>query len=99
MPGAFDFASHFRDDFYTCLTARGDALFEITDAMLCENRPVTSPVDLTLLAEHRRAPGSKNRRPATRYVVGKPSDAPKASLNATNSKPTEVKRQAQIFHA
>ena len=54
---AFDFASHFREDFYACLTRRGDTLFELTDAMLCENGPVTSPVDLTLLSEHRRGHG------------------------------------------
>ncbi|GAA2464619.1 NF041680 family putative transposase [Streptomyces mauvecolor] len=55
---AFDFTSHFREDFYACLTRRGDTLFELTDAMLCEDRPVTSPVDLTLLAEHRRGHGA-----------------------------------------
>jgi hypothetical protein len=55
---AFDFASHFREDFYACLTRRGDTLFEVTDAMLCENGPVTSPVDLTLVAEHRRGHGA-----------------------------------------
>jgi hypothetical protein len=37
---------------------RGDTLFELCDAMLCENGPVTSPVDLTLLAEHRRGHGA-----------------------------------------
>jgi hypothetical protein len=45
---AFDFASDFR----------GDTLFELTDVMLCENGPVTSPVDLALLAEHRRGRGA-----------------------------------------
>lgn len=55
---AFDFTSHFREDFYACLTRRGDTLFELCDAMLCENGPVTSPVDLTLLAEHRRGHGA-----------------------------------------
>ncbi|MER5852945.1 NF041680 family putative transposase [Streptomyces sp. NPDC002012] len=55
---AFGFASHFREDFYACLTRRGDTLFELTDAMLCENGPVTSPVDLTLVAEHRRGHGA-----------------------------------------
>jgi hypothetical protein len=55
---AFDFASHFREDFYACLARRGDTLFELCDAMLCENGPVTSPVDLTLLAEHRRGHGA-----------------------------------------
>ncbi|MEU7162553.1 NF041680 family putative transposase [Streptomyces chrestomyceticus] len=55
---AFDFTSHFREDFYACLSRRGDTLFELTDAMLCEGGPVTSPVDLTLLAEHRRGHGA-----------------------------------------
>jgi hypothetical protein len=55
---AFDFAPHFREVLYACLTRRGDALFELGDAMLCENGPVTSPVDLTLLAEHRRGHGA-----------------------------------------
>ncbi|GAA3598334.1 hypothetical protein GCM10022295_93150 [Streptomyces osmaniensis] len=55
---AFDFTSHFREDLCACLNRRGDALFELTDAMLCENGPVTSPVDLMLLAEHRRGHGA-----------------------------------------
>ncbi|WP_328285925.1 NF041680 family putative transposase [Streptomyces sp. A1-5] len=55
---AFDFASHFREDLYACLTARGDTLFELCDAMLCESGPVISPADLTLLAEHRRGHGA-----------------------------------------
>ncbi len=55
---AFDCASHFREDFYACLTRRGDTLFELCDATLCENGPVTSPVVLTLLAEHRRGHGA-----------------------------------------
>lgn len=55
---AFAVASRFRGDFYASLTARGDTLFEITDALLCENGPVTAPVDLTLLAEHRRGHGA-----------------------------------------
>ena len=31
----------FRRDFYECLTARADALFELTDAVLCTDGPVT----------------------------------------------------------
>lgn len=63
---AFDFTSHFREDFYGCLTRRGDTLFEVTDAMLCENGPVTLPVDLTLLAEHRRGHGASSGAPPLR---------------------------------
>lgn len=54
----FDFASHFGEDFYSCLTQRGDTLFELTDAMAGVDGPVISPVDLTLLAEHRRGHGA-----------------------------------------
>jgi len=59
VPGeAFAEASRFRDDFFDCLTARGDELFELADALLCVDGPVTSPVDLTLVAEHRRGHGA-----------------------------------------
>lgn len=54
----FAVASHFRDDFYACPTARRDELFELTDALLCADGPVRTPVDLTLLAEHRRGHGA-----------------------------------------
>ena len=43
---------------YRCLTARSDALFELTDAVLCADGPVKSLVDLTLTAEHRRGHGA-----------------------------------------
>ena len=36
----------FRQEFYTSLTARADALFELTDALLCADGPVRSLVDL-----------------------------------------------------
>jgi hypothetical protein len=48
----------FRREFYASLAARSDALFELTDAVLCANGPVTSLVELTLLAEHRRGHGA-----------------------------------------
>ena len=48
----------FRREFYACLTARTDALFELTDAVLCADGPVTSLVELTLTAEHRRGHGA-----------------------------------------
>jgi hypothetical protein len=40
------------------LTRRADALFELTDAVLCTNGPVTSMVGLSLVAEHRRGHGA-----------------------------------------
>jgi hypothetical protein len=48
----------FRQEFYRSLTARADALFELTDAVLCADGPVTSLVELTLVAEHRRGHGA-----------------------------------------
>ncbi|MFI1503662.1 NF041680 family putative transposase [Streptomyces sp. NPDC020597] len=51
-------ASRFREDLFDCLTKRGDELFELVDALLCADGPVTSPVDLTLVAEHRRGHGA-----------------------------------------
>ncbi|SFM55825.1 DDE superfamily endonuclease [Streptomyces sp. cf124] len=50
--------SHFRGQFYDCLYTRADALFELTDAVLCSDGPVTSLVELTLTAEHRRGHGA-----------------------------------------
>ncbi|MGN9847450.1 transposase [Nonomuraea sp. H19] len=50
--------SRFRNDVYACLRARADALFELTEALLCEPGPVHSPVDLTLSPEYRRGHGA-----------------------------------------
>ncbi|MFF7358578.1 NF041680 family putative transposase [Streptomyces filipinensis] len=63
LPGAvrreaFAEASRFRGEFYECLTARRDALSEWVDAVLCADGAVKSPVDLTLLPEHRRGHGA-----------------------------------------
>ncbi|MER5436631.1 NF041680 family putative transposase [Streptomyces sp. NPDC002588] len=54
----FATASRFREDLFECLTARGDELFELADALLCADGPVRAPVDLTLVAEHRRGHGA-----------------------------------------
>ncbi|MCA1707010.1 MAG: transposase, partial [Actinobacteria bacterium] len=48
----------FRQEFYRCLTARADTLFELGDAVLCAEGPVTSLVELSLVAEHRRGHGA-----------------------------------------
>jgi hypothetical protein len=50
--------ARFRRDFYRCLNARADALFELVDAMLCTDGPVTSLAGLSLAAEHRRGHGA-----------------------------------------
>jgi len=44
--------------FYDCLTGRADALFELTDAVLCADGRVTSLVELSLVGEHRRGHGA-----------------------------------------
>jgi hypothetical protein len=46
--------SRLRREFEACLTARADALCELAEAVLCADGPVTSLVELTLVAEHRR---------------------------------------------
>ena len=48
----------FRREFYACLTARADALFELTDAVLCADGPVRSLVELSLVGAHRRGHGT-----------------------------------------
>ncbi|WBP91311.1 transposase [Kitasatospora cathayae] len=50
--------SRFRADFYDCLRGRGDALFELADALLCTEGPVKTLVDLALAPEHRRGHGA-----------------------------------------
>lgn len=50
--------SEFRQEFYQCLRRRGDACFELADAVLCADRPVGSLVGLSLTAEHRRGHGA-----------------------------------------
>lgn len=52
-----DDLARFRSGFYDCLTARADALFELSDAVLCSDGPVTTLVGLSLTAEHRRGHG------------------------------------------
>lgn len=48
----------FRRDYHACLTLRADALFELTDAVLCTDGPVVSLPELSLTAEHRRGHGA-----------------------------------------
>jgi DDE superfamily endonuclease len=55
---ALSVLSAFRAGFYRALTARADALFELTEAVLCADGPVKALVDLTLTAEHRRGHGA-----------------------------------------
>lgn len=55
--GALGELARFRQGFYEALTARADALFELTDAVLCTDGPVRTLVDLSLAPEHRRGHG------------------------------------------
>jgi hypothetical protein len=48
----------FRRSLYECLHPRGDALFELTDAILTADSAVPSPVHLSLQSSHRRGWGS-----------------------------------------
>jgi hypothetical protein len=56
--GALGDLSRFRQEFYQSLSARADTLFELTDAVLCVDGPVTSLAELSLAAEHRRGHGA-----------------------------------------
>jgi len=50
--------SRFRRELQACLTARGDEIFELADAVLCAGGPVRSLAGLSLAAEHRRGHGA-----------------------------------------
>ncbi|MFG2950471.1 NF041680 family putative transposase [Streptomyces adustus] len=60
VPGseALNLLSRFRVEFYECLYKRADALFELTDAVLCTDGPVKTLVELSLATEHRRGHGA-----------------------------------------
>ena len=55
---ALSVLSRFRLDFHGCLTARGDELSELADALLCTEGPVKTLVGLSLAPEHRRGHGA-----------------------------------------
>ncbi len=50
--------SRFRQDFHACLTARGDELCELADAVLCAGGPVRNLAGLSLAPGHRRGHGA-----------------------------------------
>src|SRR5580700_7068787 len=50
--------SRFRADFHACLAARGDAIFELADAVLCAGGPVRNLAALSLAPEHQRGHGA-----------------------------------------
>ena len=55
---ARDRLAAFRGELYACFTARGDALFELADAVLCAEGPVKTLVGLSLVPEHQRGHGA-----------------------------------------
>jgi hypothetical protein len=48
----------FRGELYGCLGRRADELFELTEALLCADGPVSTLVGLCLAPEHRRGHGA-----------------------------------------
>jgi hypothetical protein len=55
---ARDRLTAFRRELYECFSARADALFELSDAVLCAEAPVKTLVGLSLVPEHRRGHGA-----------------------------------------
>lgn len=55
---AIDVLAEFREQLYRCLTRRPDALFELTEALLCTDGPVKTLVGLSLAPEHRCGHGA-----------------------------------------
>jgi hypothetical protein len=93
----------FRQEFYNCLIARADAWFELCDAVLCVDGPVTSLVELSLAAEHRRGhgalcdslyragstlAGSATLLPASRYHAAPAAGSCWLLMSATGCAPT-----------
>ncbi|WP_306370836.1 hypothetical protein [Nocardiopsis sp. CC223A] len=56
--GSLPALSRFRADLHACLPRRADALFELCDAILCADSPVTCLPEPTLFAEHQRGHGA-----------------------------------------
>src|SRR3954453_23900571 len=61
----------FRGELYRCLGRRRDELFELTDALLCAEGPVSSLVGLQV--DH--LPGSREARPLWGWTSGRGADA------------------------
>jgi hypothetical protein len=55
---AYEALRDFRRRLYGCLASRADALFELTDAILCADHAVTSLVQLSLVPAFRRGHGA-----------------------------------------
>jgi hypothetical protein len=58
LPEARRALAGFRRQLHWCLTARGDELFELADAVLCADGPVRDLAGLSLVPGHRRGHGA-----------------------------------------
>ncbi|GAA2744180.1 hypothetical protein GCM10010440_26690 [Kitasatospora cinereorecta] len=84
--------SRFRGEFYSCLTRRGDALFELSYAVLCADGPVRSLVELSVAGEHhRRGHGGLYAAPARGRID---ADRMRQALAAVRARPAGIVRQA-----
>jgi hypothetical protein len=93
---AFAEASRFRDEFYECLTARREELFEPADAVLCADGAVKSPVDLTLLPEHHRGHGAMyGGLNHGRIDTGREQQHPRQPVNPSKPAPLATDRHVQ----
>ncbi|GAA2071754.1 hypothetical protein GCM10009780_04150 [Actinomadura alba] len=63
VAGALGELSWFRREFYQCLTARADALFELTNAVLCADGPVHSLADTSWREKSPPRPASATKSP------------------------------------
>ncbi|MGQ4418162.1 transposase, partial [Streptomyces sp. SAS_269] len=98
--------SCFRGEFYSCLTARSDALFELADAVLCGDGPVRSLPELSLVGEHRRGHGGLYSAVARgrvdtdrlrRVLASVPLHRP-PPLRSTGAHPPTVRRRTPDEH-
>jgi hypothetical protein len=91
MPGvdALRELSKFRRQARPCLYRRGDALFELADAMLCTAGSVQSPVGLSLEPEFLRRPSLLYQRSTT--VGSRPTGCGRA-LSQNNDAPAHSGR-------
>ena len=69
---AIEVLSQFRRSFYQSLTRRADALFELAEAVLCADGPVSSLVALSLCPEFRRGHGGLYDAPAAGRIAAQP---------------------------
>lgn len=85
---AFAAVTAFRTELYSCLLSRGDALFELCDALLCTDGLVRTIVDLALAA-----PSTRRQPPAS---FAEPSTTPWSPPTQTTVVPSAPTSPARI---